>query len=594
MTGPATPPRLVVRVGVTGHRPSGLSGVDMQVLGERVRHVLTSIADAAVALGQQRLGGYAGDPPLLRLVSPIAEGADRLVVEPALELGYELQCVLPFERDSYEKDFISDRSRAEFHDLLARATAVLELDGSYEPGPKRESAYERAGRVTLHQCDVLLAIWNGQPSAGRGGTAQIVAEALEHEIPVAWVDTSLPHAIRALIEPEDSPDRCVALDDLTARLRSILLAGADADDRLKGPFYGVNRPPLWFRPRIFQRFRSLLTVAGDRAKGHESLGSSRSASAARADTQRRAGKRDGGREDSLDVAIPAPPPADLEWADKLAEYYGDLYRSSFVANYLLAALAVLFALLGFRHHWAVVVELLLIVLIITNTAVGHRNDWHWRWLNYRLLAEQLRQFRLVWPLGHATPSSRVPAHSADADPANLWISWLFRARVREAGLVQARLDRNYVDACHRAIVDGIEAQVAYHNAAAHGAHLLHHRLHSTAIGLFAATAVACMLHLTPLGHEAGWNDALTLLAAFLPACGAALAGITSHGEFSRVARRSEAMQQELQALAARVQSIQSPSSELTGRVAEEAARIMVDELVDWQVIFRGKPLTLPA
>ncbi len=34
--------------------------------------------------------------PALRLISPLAEGSDRIAAECALRLGYELQCPLPF------------------------------------------------------------------------------------------------------------------------------------------------------------------------------------------------------------------------------------------------------------------------------------------------------------------------------------------------------------------------------------------------------------------------------------------------------------------------------------------------------------------
>ena len=42
---------------------------------------------------------------------------------------------------------------------------------------RRESAYERAGHAVIEGCDILLALWDGQPSRGQGGTAEIVAEA---------------------------------------------------------------------------------------------------------------------------------------------------------------------------------------------------------------------------------------------------------------------------------------------------------------------------------------------------------------------------------------------------------------------------------
>jgi alpha-D-ribose 1-methylphosphonate 5-triphosphate synthase subunit PhnL len=48
----------------------------------------------------------------------------------------------------------------------------------------RRAAYEHAGRMMLAKSDVLLALWDGQPSGGQGGTAQMVTEARELAIPV--------------------------------------------------------------------------------------------------------------------------------------------------------------------------------------------------------------------------------------------------------------------------------------------------------------------------------------------------------------------------------------------------------------------------
>src|SRR5207248_1351514 len=49
-------------------------------------------------------------------------------------------------------------------------------------------AYERAGHLMLDQSDVLLAVWDGEVARGRGGAAQIVADAVARDIPVIWID----------------------------------------------------------------------------------------------------------------------------------------------------------------------------------------------------------------------------------------------------------------------------------------------------------------------------------------------------------------------------------------------------------------------
>ena len=124
---------------------------------------------------------------MLRIISPLAEGADMLVAEEALADGYELQCVLPFDRQEYEKDFTEGDSLGKYRELLGKATALLELDGSRATPDLENEAYQTAGRMVLAQSDVLIAIWDGEDEKGKGGTGQIVRESLVSEIPVVWI-----------------------------------------------------------------------------------------------------------------------------------------------------------------------------------------------------------------------------------------------------------------------------------------------------------------------------------------------------------------------------------------------------------------------
>jgi hypothetical protein len=199
------------------------------------------------------------------------------------------------------------------------------------------------------------------------------------------------------------------------------------------------------------------------------------------------------------------------------------------------------------------------------------------------------------------------------------VTWLFRARAREVGLANGRLDGGYLERYRRLLRSGIAGQAAYHRRAAHRSERLKHRVHRATTVIFGTallvTVVHLVLDLAHIHHEFGditWhhlfaveslNDAartdnalLTALAAALPAFGAALAGILSQGEFDRIARRSEAMAAELDHLAARLdRPAGSPPlrSEVCAAVAVNAAEAMSAELLDWQVTFRAKSLELP-
>lgn len=123
----------------------------------------------------------------LRIISPLAEGADRLVALRALDQhNASLVVPLPLPVSEYMRDFDTPESKAEFLRLLERAEEVIELPNA----GSREQCYLAAGLYVLNHCDVLIAVWDGEPARGTGGTAEIVHEARRLGLPIAWVHTS--------------------------------------------------------------------------------------------------------------------------------------------------------------------------------------------------------------------------------------------------------------------------------------------------------------------------------------------------------------------------------------------------------------------
>lgn len=147
-------------VGVTGHRD--LAHPDV-VAGE-VDAVLDRLVD--------------GTDRTVVVVSGLAEGADRLVAHRVLARpGGRLVALLPLAPVDYIADFADAASVQEFTDLLAAADEYEVITGAPSDDWTREAAYERAGHAMLDRSDVLLALWDGEPSKGRGGTAEMVFEA---------------------------------------------------------------------------------------------------------------------------------------------------------------------------------------------------------------------------------------------------------------------------------------------------------------------------------------------------------------------------------------------------------------------------------
>jgi hypothetical protein len=193
--------RFALCVGVTGHRPNKLNFADTHLLHHQIRTALQFLKETITGLYNK--AGLLGsvDAPVLRVVSPLAEGSDRLVAQEGLALGFELYCPLPFPREEYEKDFESQASRAEFHQLFGQASEVIELDGSRRTLERQRESYEAAGRIVLLRADVLIAIWDGAAGA-RGGTSQIVIEAKSDGIPIIRIHSSAPHLLTVITENE--------------------------------------------------------------------------------------------------------------------------------------------------------------------------------------------------------------------------------------------------------------------------------------------------------------------------------------------------------------------------------------------------------
>lgn len=159
----------MVAVGVSGHRKLADSEHTTRAVDEALDKILNIFGDET-----------------LRVISPLAEGADRLVALRALDKhNASLVVPLPLHVSEYLLDFDTPASKAEFLKLLERAEEIIELPivGS------REQCYLAAGMYVIKHCDVLIAVWDGEPSRGTGGTAEIVQEARKRGMPIAWVHT---------------------------------------------------------------------------------------------------------------------------------------------------------------------------------------------------------------------------------------------------------------------------------------------------------------------------------------------------------------------------------------------------------------------
>lgn len=592
-TSESFPPRphLALRVGVTGHRLDKLpkSPEDLARLRTVVRTTLdTFVVQPLQRIAQTPNSGYFSSVPRLIIVSPLAEGADRLVAQEAISLGFELQAVLPFSQVEYERDFEAPGSAEEFRGLIKQATAVMQLDGTRS---QSKQAYERVGRSVFAHADVLLAIWDGEEPELRGGTAQIVTEARAENCPVLWVQSKAPHEIKLLA---GSAQMDVPTERFEKLLREQLLVADPVQAEHLVRYFAEQQKRYTFGG-IFKAFCKFLSAWEFSIK-------------IRVDPFLSETKREwnnvwegadlNAHETYRDQTVPQIEGcflAHYAWADKLANYYGNLYRSSFLVTFTLSVLAVFLGALSPLFENGRRLLILEAICIALYTGITYwaksKGDWQHRWLDYRLLAEYLRHMRFLWALGLKGSSIQAPAHHGDGDPRNTWVTWLCYAIKRDAGLVHGSQDRGLLRSHAKLLRYEVQKQIAYHeNTAKDYAKIL---WWGQVIGyLPIGSAVGAWLF-GMIAIQVEWDNYLAMVGAVIPAAGAAFAAIMSQGEFNRVEVRSKQMAARLREYVDGIDSERELSYDQLSELAEDIALTMMSELVDWRVVFLRKPLALP-
>ncbi|EFG03919.1 hypothetical protein [Streptomyces clavuligerus] len=147
-----------LRIGITGHR--GLPGP----VARDVRRRLAVLAAAY-------------DPAGLIAVSCLADGPDTWWAQEVLAAGGRLEAVVP--AGEYRAG-LPDWHHHDYDTLLNQATTVHRT-GLAE---STSQAHQAGSELLIDRCDKLLAVWDGLPARGFGGTADAVAYAHRTNTPV--------------------------------------------------------------------------------------------------------------------------------------------------------------------------------------------------------------------------------------------------------------------------------------------------------------------------------------------------------------------------------------------------------------------------
>jgi len=162
------------KIAITGHRD--LRPQDLPALRREVGSVFDSL--------RVQMPGH----PLM-LLSALAEGADQLVAEIALDHGVQLAAILPMPLDIY-RDTMPPEQQQKLDRLYALAdvqiTLPLEdrtLDHLRSSEESRAASYESLAHYLVGNSQALIALWDGRPSDKPGGTCRVVNYARSGKTP---------------------------------------------------------------------------------------------------------------------------------------------------------------------------------------------------------------------------------------------------------------------------------------------------------------------------------------------------------------------------------------------------------------------------
>lgn len=540
-----------IRFGITGHRTLH----DIPALSSSLNDFLnTGYLEAFMPEARRATNTATNTLITFSIISPLAEGADRLVANVVLKRGGVLEALLPMPIEEYEKDFETVESKREFRELLAQShrVKVTECGVPLDDPDYRQNAYLRVGEETVARCDILIALWDGEPARGVGGTADIVALALKQNKPVFIVSTSQPGKVELLNGGTLQVKFISELDAFNSFQIDDAELEACSADTYQEVFDLAQSESL---PKHFK----------GQVKTH---------------------------------LIPA-----YCRASKIAEYYQARYKRVGLLGYLFSTLSVAFmafAVVFVKHPLfsipGYIAELCLLASLYIMIHRAEHARVHPGWLENRALAERLRTAFYFVACGESPVSGSGQKIGYRQNQS--WVDHAFRQIISSIpGLKRPESD-SLQQYCAFINTGWVQGQITYHtkNAAkltARNAKLKRWGLmcFKLAIGVslvhlgFALNGVATGHH--PEGLLLVLEELLSVVAITLPAAGAAVGGYRTLLEQSRIAARSRAMAQHLSNI---IEQPVADTPEAFRKHLEQIQEVMLIESEDWLALMEHAEL----
>jgi len=536
-----------LRIGVTGHRDLPNDPALLASVREAVAKARTLVPSSPYT------------PVRLAVFSPIAEGADRLVARAVLEdPGAILNVVLPLPRDDYLNDFASSNSRADFNALLEQAGTVVTLPETLT----RDDAYVAVGEYVVTHSDVMIAVWNGMPPRGKGGTAEIVEMTRTARMPLFWIDSTTPFHIHEEHLPTSASSHQREYE------------GAEA-----------QRLPL---REAFHRLDKFNQDQVPDAPLAAAVAREQAALVAEAE---RVGLMKGTMEPCWSYLLPH-----YEKADMLAQRYQRRFTRFALGLFWLAATAVL--VVAIQSQFApnvpqlAVFEIICLIAILIINRLGKHERLHTRYLSYRFLAERLRARLYLALVGTGQAETHDTKWVAGEGSANAWVDAALAEIWRDCPMPpwSAGGDSAPLPALRQFIADTwLRDQIAYQIRAVRRFTTLHTRIERATYLFFGLALLVAVLHVMGIASEGteargtlfrmSWESTLIVLSLGLPTIFTALHGIEIQGEYERNASRARKIAHLLKGVAHNMES--APSLSALRLAAWQAEIVLLEEAQDW-------------
>ena len=566
-SGEPDPVPYTLRVGVTGHRELQ----DPGAVSLAVEGLLLTIRESL----EDYITDQAGKTGLKwKVVSALAKGADQIVARVAIEkLGATLDAVLPAVPDEYRKDFNDHDDLQEFNNLFEKAAnySFLSTSNTSLP-PSVKEGYELAGKALVETCEILVAVWDGKPARGKGGTAGIVSYACSVNRLVVWINALNPGSPPMILtEVKEIPSthgdsgsnglhiitRAIPKDASGWSSRFLQVAEYNSDKAFRKSRYD----------KVLQR--NLRKIE---------------------DTARNTGLDLRFIQPILNALVPH-----YARADSLAVHYRKLHTRSAIWLYRLAAMAVTIAVLQALYFPAqtgwTVLEILALTGAVIMFRVSFAKHWHEKYLNYRHLAERIRILLFQSVAGQQSENNSILKQPLPFYPGpGGWVLDVFD-EIKQ-GLPSFNVRQDKLIEVKRFVIEGwISDQADYH--AKNSVIKEHHaaRDHRIIVALLAGTLAAAFIHFLRIVHDPAIENLIVSMVIILPSFASAQHAIDSVRDSERIATRSAMMKELLRSIAHTMDD--APGWEELNREIRRAEDIMSTENHEWCVSLSFRRISMP-